>query len=231
MHVLEERPESWLVKTENYDAPSVDVVNLPNVKVSFGQRNNQAVIKSLEYNKEKYSETDVQRIIGEKLFNCVRCNINSKSRVGEKRMAYVNYMQVGKEVLVAGLGGAGIGLAHIMFLQPQLGAAQIIPGVSTLAVADIIIAFVVGVITAMYAKTSMQKLIGMGAAGTLAAVGILSIAGQALPIGTQRVAISRAVPVSPMGRLGVARASYLAAPGVVVNKHGTVPEIAPGTFG
>lgn len=145
-------------------------------------------------------------------------------------MAYVNYMQVGKEVLIAGLGGTVAGAVHVMFLQPQFAGQQLIPGVPTTSIVDIIVGFIVGVVTKMYARSPMGQLIGYGVAGFLTGLGILQLVLPAFAI-TGISAPVRMAPASMSFQPPVARASYLAAPGVVVNKHGSVPEMAPGTFG
>lgn len=74
IHTLVEQEDSWLVKTQNYEAKKVDTVK-PNadVTITFGQTDNKPVIKSIEYNKDRYSEEDVRRLIKERLVNCKRC--------------------------------------------------------------------------------------------------------------------------------------------------------------
>lgn len=142
-------------------------------------------------------------------------------------MAYVNYVEVGKEVAVASIAGTVMGAAHFMFFAPQFAGQQIM-GIKTSTIVDVIVAFVVGVATKMYARTKLGEIMGYGAAAVLGAIGILDQLGWlAAP------AAARATVTAPtrVGVAGVPRASYLAPSGVVVNKHGTVPEIAPGTFG
>lgn len=232
--------EDYLVKTPNYystpiseaeavtrlplDSPILTAIESPYIQVQFGQKNGDVTVRQWSYNKEKYSINDVERIMGEKLFKCIRCSSNRKSRVGEKEMAYVNYMAVGKEVLIAGIGGTIAGAAHFMFLAPQF-AGQNIMGIKTSTIVDGVVAFVAGIATKMYAKSIMGQLVGYGVAGTILAIGILD---QFNLLGAPAVA-RLAVPA--MQAPFIPRASVLAAPGVVVNKHGTVPEMAPGTFG
>lgn len=142
-------------------------------------------------------------------------------------MARVDYMEVGKEVLIAGIGGTAVGLVHFMFLEPQLAGQQIM-GVNTATIVDVILAFVVGVATKMYARGASMKILGYGASAVLVTVALLRqfgiIAGPA-PAPTPTVG-----PIA-VGQGPIPRASVLAPSGVVVNKHGTVPEMAPGTFG
>lgn len=136
-------------------------------------------------------------------------------------------MEVGKEVFVAGIGGIAAGYVHFQFLAPQF-AGQMIGPVKTSTLVDVIVAFLAGIVTTMYAKTALIKVLGYGLAGTLVAVGILD---QFNMLGAPAAvrAFPMQVPLAPTGI--VPRASYLAPPGIVVNKHGTIPEIAPGTFG
>lgn len=76
VHTLEETPDSWIVKTENVDAPLVDTSYLtPHVTVTFGQVNSHVVIKTIEYSKEKYSKEDIDQILEEKLAECPRCTV------------------------------------------------------------------------------------------------------------------------------------------------------------
>lgn len=240
--------DSYLVKTPNYeskpiseseaiprlpvDSPIVKALESPYVDAYFGEENGEVTVRQWTYSKEKYDRPAVERLLTEKLYKCKRCITLSEERVGAKIMAYVNYMQVGKEVLVAGVGGTIAGAVHVMFLMPQFAGQQIVPGVPTTSVVDLIIAFVVGVATKMYVRSVMGQLLGYGAAGMLAAVGILQIVLPAFTLGGMARSYS-APPQSvfaPGPLANVPRATYLAPAGVVVNKHGTVPEIAPGTF-
>lgn len=137
-------------------------------------------------------------------------------------------MEVGKTVFVAGIGST-LGLAtHFMFLQPQFAGQTIIPGVQTATVIDIIVGFIVGVVTAMYAKGLMGRLAGYMIAGTFIGIGLAQQFG--LLGGAPVTRLARRV-APRVGAGAIPRASVLAPPGVVVNKHGTVPEMAPGTFG
>jgi len=243
-----ESADAYLVKTPNFetepipeeeavsrlpvDSPILKALESPYVDASFGLRDGEVTVRQWSYSKEKYGQGDVERLTREKLLKCVRCSSISE-RVGEKRnLAYVNYMQVGKEVLIAGVGGTLAGAVHVMFLQPQFAGQQIIPGVPTVSVVDIVIGFVVGVLTKMYAKTAIAQLAGYGVAGFLTGLGILQLV---LPaFGIQAAAPRYVAPQSvfaPSAIAQVPRATYLAPAGVVVNKHGSVPEIAPGTFG
>lgn len=146
-------------------------------------------------------------------------------------MAYINYMEVGKEVFVAGIGGVAAGYLHFQFLQPQF-AGQQIAGINTATIVDIIVALVIGIATTMYVgpRNKLGMMFGYGLAGTILAIGLLQQFG-IIPGGVAARARARIVR-TPIGVAPVAvpRAGYLAPSGVVVNKHGTVPEIAPGTF-
>ena len=81
-------------------------------------------------------------------------------------------MEVGKEVMVAGVGGLLGGYMHVMFLQPYF-AAQMVGPIQTTTLVDLIVAFIIGVATTMYAVGPLAKLFGYGLAGTLAAVGLM----------------------------------------------------------
>lgn len=75
-HTLEETSTAWVVKTQNYNAKPIDTVNLPNVKAHLGIRGKRGVIRSMEYDKNKYSEGDVRKIMREKLAHCPRCTVH-----------------------------------------------------------------------------------------------------------------------------------------------------------
>jgi len=145
--------------------------------------------------------------------------------------SYVNYMQVGKDVFITGIAGLAAGYVHFQFLGPRF-VGQTIMGINVLTIVDFIVAFIIGIATTMYTSNAMYRMVGYGLAGTLFAVGLMSqfgiIAGgvPAARLSPTRTGLN-SIPFSP----AVPRASYLAAPGVIVNKHGTVPEIAAGTFG
>ena len=143
-------------------------------------------------------------------------------------MAYVNYMQVGKTVLVAGIGGTLGGALHFMFLAPQT-AGQSYFGIKLTTIVDFIVAFIVGVLTWMYtSKWDYMRIAGLSVSAFTAALGILDALGvMTQPAPAVSLANANAMRFSP----NVPRASYLAAPGVIVNKHGSVPEVAAGTFG
>ena len=143
-------------------------------------------------------------------------------------MAYVNYMQVGKTVLVAGIGGTLGGALHFMFLAPQT-AGQSYFGIKLTTIVDFIVAFIVGVLTWMYtSKWDYMRIAGLSVSAFTAALGILDALGvMTQPAPTVSLTNANATRFSP----NVPRASYLAAPGVIVNKHGSVPEVAAGTFG
>lgn len=80
-HVLEETSDSWLVKTQNYDAPVIDTFKPnPGVTVTFGQKNGKMVIKSIDYKKTAYTMDQVQQIMKDKLLECKRCN-EQKSKI------------------------------------------------------------------------------------------------------------------------------------------------------
>lgn len=145
-------------------------------------------------------------------------------------MVYVNYMQVGKEVLVAGIGGTVAGAVHVMFLMPQFAGQQIVPGVPTTSVIDMVIGFLVGIGTKMYAKTGWAQLIGYGVAGFLFALGILQIVLPAFTLGGAAMRFAPAPVITGPAGVSPQRASYMAPAGVVLNKHGSVPQFAPGTF-
>jgi hypothetical protein len=144
-------------------------------------------------------------------------------------MAYVNYMEVGKQVFVAGIAGTAAGAVHFMFLAPQF-AGQMIAGVKTTTIVDVVIGLIVGIVTTMYTRSwDFGRLFGYGLATVFVAVGLLDQFN--LFGGTTTASVrTMATPVNP-AMASVPRASYLAPAGVVVNKHGTVPEVAAGTFG
>lgn len=142
-------------------------------------------------------------------------------------MAYVNYMNVGKEVLVASLAATGAGAIHFMFLAPQF-AGQMLGPVKMSTAVDAILAFVIGIATAMYTSTwGPTRIGGIAATGILGALAILD----QFNLLTTAAPATVGVPALPATSTLVPRASYLAPPGVIVNKHGTVPEVAAGTFG
>jgi len=87
-------------------------------------------------------------------------------------MAYVNYMEVGKTVLVAGIGATAAGYIHFMFLEPQF-AGQTIMGINTTLIIDAIMAVIIGVVTVMYARTGLAQVLGYGVAGAIFGLGIL----------------------------------------------------------
>jgi len=87
------------------------------------------------------------------------------------KTAKVRYMEIGKGVIAATIGGTLAGAAHFMFLGPQFPGQYY--GVNTATIIDWIVAFFVGIGTALYAKTPLTMLLGFGAAGTLATVGLL----------------------------------------------------------
>ena len=144
-------------------------------------------------------------------------------------MAYVNYMEVGKTVLIAGIGGTLGGAMHFMFLAPQT-VGQTYFGVKLTTIVDFIVAFIVGALTWMYTgKWDYMRIAGLSISTFLAALGILDALGIMTP---STPAVSMATNANAMRfSPNVPRASYLAAPGVIVNKHGSVPEVAAGTFG
>lgn len=111
-------------------------------------------------------------------------------------MAYVNYVEVGKEVLVAGIGGTMAGYIHFMFLEPQVAGMAPIMGINMATVVDLIVGFIVGIATTMYARGTLAKILGYGVAGTLVAVGLLQQLG-VLPSTTQTVRVVR----TPTGAL------------------------------
>lgn len=243
---LVDTADAILVKTPNYDStpiseeeavtrlpatsPILTALESPHVDAYFGEKNGEVTVRQWSYSKEKYDKPAVEQIMREKLFKCIRCNRLSSNRVGEKNMAYVNYMQVGKDVLIAGIGGTVAGAVHVMFLMPQFAGQQIIPGVPTTSVVDMVIGFLVGVGTRMYAKGTTGQLIGYGVAGFLFALGILQIVLPAFTLGGVRLSAPATVITGPPGVVP-SRASYMAPAGVVLNKHGSVPQFAPGTFG
>lgn len=142
-------------------------------------------------------------------------------------MAYVNYMEVGKEVFIVGLAEAAAGYIHIMFISPQF-VGQTIAGINTLLIIDVILAFVVGIATKMYARDTVMQVAGYGMAGFLFAMGLLQQLGV---FGTVPAVRARMPLAARPTAAAIPRAGYLAPAGVVVNKHGSVPEIAIGTFG
>lgn len=146
-------------------------------------------------------------------------------------MAYVNYVEIGKQVFVAGIGGLAAGAVHFQFLAPRF-AGQMIGPVKTSTIIDIVIGFIAGVVTWMYTDSwDLLRLLGIGVAGSMVAVGLLDQFGLLAGATTARaVRTISAAPVNPT-MASVPRATYLAPTGVVVNKHGSVPEIAAGTFG
>jgi hypothetical protein len=147
-------------------------------------------------------------------------------RVGEKRMAYVNYMEVGKTVLVAGIGATAAGALHFMMLQPYF-AGQMLGPVKVSAAVDWIIAFIAGLATTMYTdRWDLTRIFGFAATAFFAGIGLLDQFNLITGGGTTTAAMT-----TPVTSSMIPRASYLAPPGVVVNKHGTVPEVAAGTFG
>lgn len=223
-------PEVEAIKELPLDSPILRAIESPYMDVHFGRKNGGVTVRQWTYSKQKYSEDDVQRISRQKLFKCSRCISNHESRVGEKRMAYVNYLEVGKEVLVAGIGGTIGGAVHFMFLAPQFAGQQLM-GVKTTTIVDGIIAFVVAIATKMYARGVMSQIAGYGVAATLLAIGVLDQLGVLTTAPSPPVARLPSFSTPIMPTQAVPRASYLAPPGIVVNKHGTVPEIAPGTFG
>jgi len=87
-------------------------------------------------------------------------------------MAYVNYMEVGKTVLVAGIGVTAAGYIHFMFLEPQF-AGQTIMGISTTFLIDAIMALIIGVVTVMYARGGLAQVLGYGVAGAMFGIGLL----------------------------------------------------------
>jgi len=141
-------------------------------------------------------------------------------------MAYVNYMEVGKTVLVAGVGATTAGALHFMWLQPYF-AGQMLGPVKVSAAVDWIIAFIAGLATTMYTTSwDLTRIFGFAASAFFAGIGLLDQFNLLTPPATT-AAMSTPVRTSSM----IPRASYLAAPGVIVNKHGSVPEVAAGTFG
>jgi hypothetical protein len=149
-------------------------------------------------------------------------------RVGEKRMAYVNYMEVGKTVLIAGIGATTAGAIHFMWLQPYF-AGQMLGPVKVSAAVDWIIAFIAGLATTMYTdRWDLTRIFGFAATAFFAGIGLLDQFNLLTGGGTTTTATMTTTPVASSL---VPRASYLAPAGVIVNKHGSVPEVAAGTFG
>lgn len=73
-HTLEEGETVWIVKTLNYDTEPVDQVRIGSATTYFGKKGERAVIRKIEYDKNRYTQQDVQRIMKEKLSNCTRCS-------------------------------------------------------------------------------------------------------------------------------------------------------------
>ena len=139
-------------------------------------------------------------------------------------------MEVGKTVLIAGLGGTAAGALHFMWLAPQF-AGQMIGPVKTSTIIDLVVAFIAGIVTTMYTSSwDMIRILGFSMATLFAAIGIMDQFNLLTPATPAQVAAPQSV-FAPSALAMVPRASYLAPPGVIVNKHGSVPEVAAGTFG
>lgn len=141
-------------------------------------------------------------------------------------MAYVNYMEVGKTVLVAGVGATTAGALHFMLLQPYF-AGQMLGPVKVSAAVDWIIAFIAGLATTMYTSSwDLTRIFGFAASAFFAGIGLLD---QFNLLGGSTTSV--AAMSTPVTSTMIPRASYLAPAGVIVNKHSSVPEVAAGTFG
>lgn len=76
VHTLTETGEAYVVETQFRDAPLIDTVKpSPDVTITFGEHDNRAVIKTIEYAKQRYSKGDVERIMRERLAECRRCRV------------------------------------------------------------------------------------------------------------------------------------------------------------
>jgi hypothetical protein len=74
-HTLEDEGNVWTVKTLNYDSEPIDQVKIGNTTTYFGKKGERAVIRKIEYDKERYTKQDVQKIMNETLVNCKRCSV------------------------------------------------------------------------------------------------------------------------------------------------------------
>ncbi|MBA7489948.1 hypothetical protein ES702_00482 [subsurface metagenome] len=114
----------------------------------------------------------------------------------------VNYMEVGKEVFVAGIGGVAAGYLHFQFLMPQF-AGQMIGPIKTTTLVDFIVALIIGIGSTMYLEAGLPRLFGWGIAGTVFALGLMDQFG-ILP--TPTIAVRRvAAPVAPVVVAAAAR--------------------------
>ncbi|MBA7493688.1 hypothetical protein ES702_04250 [subsurface metagenome] len=93
----------------------------------------------------------------------------------------INYMEVGKEVFVAGIGGVAAGYMHFQFLAPQF-AGQMIGPIKTTTLVDFIVALIIGIGSTLYLERGLPRLFGWGIAGTVFALGLMDQLG-ILPTG------------------------------------------------
>lgn len=126
-------------------------------------------------------------------------------RVGEYEMAYpskVDYIEVGKGVFVAGLGGVAAGYMHFQFLQPYF-AGQMIGPIKTTTIVDFIVAMIIGVGSTIYLEKGLPRYLGWGVAGTVFALGLMDqlgiLPGAPIP--------ARVVRITPTTRAAVITAA------------------------
>jgi len=130
-------------------------------------------------------------------------------RVGEYEMAYlskVDYVEVGKDVFVAGVGGVAAGYIHFQFLQPYF-AGQMIGPIKTTTIVDFIVAMIIGIGATMYLEQGLPRYLGWGVAGTVFALGLMDQLG-ILPV----AAATRVVRVTPFTAARTAVTTAAAAP-------------------
>jgi len=83
----------------------------------------------------------------------------------------VNYMEIGKEVFVAGIGGVAAGYIHFQFLMPQL-AGQMVGPIKMSLIVDFIAGLIMGIGSTMYLE-GLPRYLGWGLAGTVFALGLM----------------------------------------------------------
>ncbi|OYD16954.1 hypothetical protein CH330_01410 [candidate division WOR-3 bacterium JGI_Cruoil_03_51_56] len=119
-------------------------------------------------------------------------------------MAYVNYMEIGKEVFVAGIGGVAAGYLHFQFLTTQF-AGQMVGPIKTTTIIDFIVALIIGIGSTIYLPKGLGLYFGWGVAGTVFALGLMDQLGILPGAAATRIRVVRPTVARPVVAAATAR--------------------------